>query len=120
MKISEKITKAKDDLRRLTRKGFFHIFGASTINKIIGFASAWIIIRIVTKAEYGVYSYANNIYSFFLLASGLGIASAILQICSEAETEEDKKRFYSYGLRFGIFINILLGILILIAGIFIL
>lgn len=100
-------------LNRLKEKGFFHIFGASTINKIIGFASSWIIVRILSKPEYGVYTYAYNIYGFIFLFSGLGIISAVLQLGSEATNEYEKRRIYTYGLKFGLLVNFCLAFVIL-------
>ncbi|XCP86577.1 oligosaccharide flippase family protein [Roseburia hominis] len=106
-------------LTRLKEKGFFHIFGSSTINKIIGFASTWVIVRIVSKPEYGVYSYAHNLYSFFLILSGMGIMSAFLQLGSETTNDSEKERLYRFSLRFGLVVNIFLAVLIIIVGLFI-
>lgn len=106
-------------LDKLKKRGFFFIFGSSTINKIIGFASSWIIVRIISKPEYGVYTHAYNIYGFILLLNGLGITSAVLQIGSEAKTEEEKRCIYGYGLRVGISIDLILSAVILLIGFFI-
>ena len=106
-------------LKKLKEKGFFHIIGASTLNKIIGFASSWIIVRIISKAEYGVYTHAYNIYWFLILLNGLGIASAVLQIGSEMKEEHDKLRIYSYGLKIGLMADFLLAVAILIVGFFV-
>lgn len=106
-------------LGKLKEKGFFHIFGASTINKIIGFASSWIIVRILSKPEYGVYAYAFNIYSFILLFNGLGIVSSVLQLGSETKEENEKKRIYTYGLKIGLLVNFVLTLIILLLGVFV-
>lgn len=105
--------------KKLKDKGFFHIFGASTINKIIAFASSWIIVRIISKAEYGVYTHAYNKYGFLILLSGLGIASAVLQLGSEAKEEQEKLRIYSYGLKIGLITNLLLSVAVLLVGLFV-
>lgn len=105
--------------KKLKDKGFFHIFGASTINKIIAFASSWVIVRIISKAEYGVYTHAYNKYGFLILLSGLGIASAVLQLGSEAKEEQEKLRIYSYGLKIGLITNLLLSVAVLLVGLFV-
>lgn len=109
----------KTSFQALRNEGFFHIFGSSTINKIIGFASTWAIVRIVSKPEYGVYSYAYNLYSFFLILSGLGIVSAFLQLSSETADNEKKERLYRYCMRFGLLVDVALAGLILIIGLFV-
>ncbi len=60
-------------IKTLLRTGFFHIFGSSVINKIIAFLSSVVLVRILTKAEYGVFTYAWNIYSIILILNGMGI-----------------------------------------------
>ena len=114
--MKEKISLAINNLKD---KGFFHIFGASTINKIIGFASSWIIVRIISKADYGVYTHAYNKYGFLILLSGLGIASAVLQLGSEAKENSEKLCIYSYGLKIGLLTNLLLSAAVLLVGLFV-
>lgn len=104
---------------KLSETGFFHVFGSSTINKVIGFASTWIIVRLISKPEYGVYTSASNIYNFFLLLSGLGISSAVLQLCSESNDIDRRTEIYRYGMRFGLGVNIVLAILIVSVGLWI-
>lgn len=93
--------------------GFGHIFGANMINQIIGFASSFILIRVLPKNEYGIYSYAFNIYSFFALASGFGMESACLQVCSEKRLQSEKANAYmKFGILFGSGFNVVLGVII--------
>ena len=83
-------------IKRITSKlgctGFFHVFGSTAINKIISFASGIVLVRLISKSEYGIFSYANNLLNFFMIACGLGAASGILQMCSEQRDELEKKR----------------------------
>ena len=106
-------------LAKLKKTGFFHIFGSSVINKIIAFLSGVIIVRIVSKAGYGTYTYANNIYNFFAIASGLGMASATLQLGSEKADEENQRGVFLYGYKTGLKINTSLGLMMLAAAVLI-
>lgn len=107
-------------IKRLSSKlrstGFFHVFGSSAINKVISFASGIVLVRIISKAEYGVFSYANNILSFFVLASGFGAVSGVLQLCSEAKDSSKRKQIYSYGCRVSFFANLVLAAAILLVA----
>lgn len=80
----------KNKIDFLVKKGFFYIFSSNVVNKIIQFASGIFLVRLLSKEEFGIYSYAQNILSFFLLFSGLGVTSGMLQYISE--TSEDKKK----------------------------
>ena len=103
-------------LNKLTKTGFFHIFGSSSINKVAAFASGLIIVWVTSKQDYGVFSYANNILSFFLLASGLGAQFGVLQMCSEKKDAELRKSIYHYGCRISALSNLLLAVVILIVA----
>ncbi len=104
---------------KLKSTGFFHIFGSSTINKIVTFASSIVLVRIVSKAEYGVYSYAYNLLSFFILLSGFGLSSGILQICSATTDEIKKKDIYTYACQKSLIINFSLSVIILLTSLFV-
>lgn len=107
----------KPVLNRLLNTGFFHIFGGSVLNKIIQFLSSILLVRILTKAEYGIFTYAWNIYSIVILASGLGMESAVLQLCSEKYS--DKKytgHIFSYALSVGTGFNLFLSLIMVLVG----
>lgn len=104
--INEIITKLKNT-------GFIHIFGSRVINQMITFLSGIALVRIISKTQYGVYTYTNNIMSFFMLLSGLGITSGILQICSEQyDNPQYTRRTFIYGTKLAVIFNVILGILI--------
>lgn len=100
--------------KRLTQAGFLHVFGSNAINRIISFAYGVLIVRVISKSEYGVFVYANNIYSMITLVSGFGIIPALLQLGSEYANEETKLRsYFAFSNRFGILVNIGLCFIVL-------
>ena len=112
--------KLSSQIKKLFTTGFFHNFGSNVINKIISFLSTTILVRILTKGEYGIFTYTWNIYSIIILANGFGMESAILQLCSEKSNDEKKCSIItSYGTRFGLTFNILLCAIITIISVFI-
>ncbi|MCD2502310.1 oligosaccharide flippase family protein [Clostridium sp. NSJ-145] len=109
-----------DKIQSLHKKGFFYIFGSGVLNKIIGFMSSAILVRIITKEEYGVFTYAWNIFSFILLLNGFGISYGILQICSEKSEDYDLNyKIFKWGQKFGISIDMIIAILIICIALFI-
>lgn len=103
----------QQSVARLAKTGFFHIFGSSVINKIISFASGIILVRILTKSEYGVYTYANTVLGFCMMLNGFGMSTAVLQLCSEKKDKTERLAVYEYGLGLGAKTNLLLGLFIL-------
>nr|WP_312058456.1 oligosaccharide flippase family protein [Fervidobacterium pennivorans] len=102
----------KDKLTFLYRKGFFHIFTANVINKIIAFGLSIVIVRLVPKEVYGQFSYAYNILSMFLLANGLGVNSGLIQFGSTSRSLEEKVSYFNYAFLIGFSFNVILGILV--------
>ncbi|MCI8407944.1 MAG: oligosaccharide flippase family protein [Lachnospiraceae bacterium] len=108
------IKKLKEYIKVALGTGFLYIMLSNVLNSFFGFISKSILARIISKTDYGVYSYANNILSYFLLFTGLGMVSGTLQICCEHNKNETKMySIYRYGFSRGILINIFLGVCII-------
>ncbi|WP_175612725.1 oligosaccharide flippase family protein [Fusobacterium mortiferum] len=108
-----------EKIKLLYSKGFFHIIGSNILNKIMQFCSGIFIVRVLTKEEFGVFSYAQNLLAFFLLINGLGITTGFLQYGSRnSGNKELKNSIANYSLKYGVGINILISFLIVIYSIF--
>lgn len=110
--------KENKDILFLVRNGFFHIFSANVINKIIQFGISVVIVRVITKEAFGMWSYANNILHFFLLIEGLGVVPGLLQFASAAKDKEEKLSYLKYALLVGSLFNTILAIAIFLFTIF--
>ena len=101
-------------------KDFFRVFGTSVINRIIGFLSGVLIARIISKDEYGSYSYVMNIIATAEIFTAMGMVAGTFQLCSENSTDIVKKtKLYDYGSSFGWKFNLVLtGLLVIIAWVF--
>ena len=104
----------KDKLTNLLNKGFFHIFGSSVINQIVGFSSSIFLVRLLSKEQFGMFSYSQNLLSFFLLFNGLGATAAILQFASEKENKKEKLTILNYCVKFGIVFSLICSSLIIV------
>lgn len=81
--------------------------------------SSVVLVRILTRQEYGVFTYAWNIYSIILILNGMGIESGVLQVSSEHSGDTIYgDRVSNFGIRFGIKFDLLLFAVILIIGLF--
>lgn len=97
-------------IRVLLNTGFFHIFGAGTINKVISALLSFIVVRILSKEDFGIYSYVYNLVSFFILFNGLGATSSLLQLGSEAKSDADIASVLKYATRIGVLFDVLLAL----------
>ena len=106
-------------IKRLYQSGAFHIVGSNAINKMVTFISSIIVVRILTKGEYGLFTYAWNIYSIILLFNGMGIENGVLQLGSEKSGDAAYAgKLSNYAARFGLKFDILLTVAILTIGLF--
>lgn len=113
----------RDSLKKIKIKlfetGFFHIFGSNIINQAIAFFSGIILVRVLSKTDYGIYSYAYSIVNFFLIFNGLGATSGLLQICSETGNENLQKSYYIMAKKYAYLFDVLLTIgLIIVARVY--
>lgn len=99
-------------------KGLFHIFGSNIINNIIQFFTGIMIVNLISKPDYGIYTYAYNIISFFLLMRGLGIVTGMLQFCSESKTSEEMFEIFKFSFIKSNVINGIISIILLIYALF--
>lgn len=114
------MTKLKDQASKLLKSGFIYIFGSSVINKAIGFLSTIILLRVISKSDYGIFTYAWNIFSIVLLFSGLGFESGSMQVLSENKNDPDIfESVYQYSVKFGMKFNVILVLAVLFITLFI-
>lgn len=105
-------------ISKLFKSGIPNIFFAESINKIASFLSGIILVRILTKYDYGLYTIENSIFSIAILFAGFGIGSGLLQFCSEKRDENEKKRIAIYCCSFGSLLTLIVCLLMLIYGIY--
>jgi O-antigen/teichoic acid export membrane protein len=106
-------------LKTLLQKGLFHIMGTNILNYLISFVTNILIVRFLSKTNYGIFSYAYNQYSLFLLFSGMGLISGVLQFGSEKRPDEEKESYFRFGLTAGLIFNLLISTFIFLYGRFV-
>ena len=83
----------RDKIKFIYQKGLVHIMGSGLLNKVFTFIGNVFVVRFLTKREYGIFGYADNIMTFFLILNGMGIIYGMLQFCSEQRPEEEKEAY---------------------------
>ncbi len=111
--LKAKICKGIDFLKKDVSRVLF----ATALNKVLALLLSIIIVRMLTKTEYGLYTFAFNKMSILLIFSGFGIISGVMQFCSESRSLEEKRSIYKFGFSYGIIVNLLLSVILLIYSI---
>lgn len=104
----------------LFKKGYLYLFTANTVRKIAAFCSSIILARLLSKKEFGAYSYVMNLVNIILIGDGIGTVTGILQYGCENRCEEEKcNNYIKYGMSVGIIANVVLSLVIAFYGLFI-
>lgn len=82
------------------------MFTASVINKIIMMLSTMILTRMLMQEQYGILSYAGNVYSYAALFSGFGMAVGAMQFGMENRGAPEENSFYLYCAKAGTLANL--------------
>ena len=91
-----------EGISALHKRGFFHIIAGSTLAKIAGFVSVFFLPRFLSKADYGLLTYVDNIRNYVMLFNGIGITQATLRYCAQKGSDEEKKGYFLASLKVGI------------------
>lgn len=99
---------------KLLRTGFFSVFLANVLSKVLTFIGGMIIVRVLTKSENGVYTYIINCYGILMLLGDLGCSQAALQFCNESHNDPSRfNGYFVYGARRALAFSALTSLLIL-------
>ena len=100
-------------LKRKLHSEFVIVLMANIFSYFIAFSGSVIYVRLLGKLDFGLYTFAFNIISLFLLVNGFGAASGVLQYVSRAKDENEKLGYLRFAFQAGIAFNLLISILII-------
>ncbi len=103
----------KTKLVQLWNKGAFHILGGSFLNKFISMFASIIIVRLLTKSDYGLLSYTENIYNYAFIFAGFGLSNSILRFVVLEQDKIKKSAYFYFSVKYGIFINIIIVLFVI-------
>ncbi len=105
----------KNFMGKIRSQGFFHIILSSSLVKIVSFISAMFLPRLLSKSDYGLLTYVDNLRNYILLINAIGISNATLRYCVKAEDERLRKGYFLTSLKVGILFDAFLIVITLIA-----
>ena len=79
MSISDVRDKVVNSIKKMGNSGFLHIIVSSSLVKVVSFISAIFLPRLLSKSDYGILTYVDNIRNYIIMINGLGIANATIR-----------------------------------------
>ena len=108
--------KIRGKIKKLQETGFFSIFIATILSKVVTFLGGIILVRILSKSDYGIYAYIKNCYSMLFIFNDFGISFAALQYMTEsADNKEKQKQILKYSIKCCLLTSLVTGIIILVS-----
>ncbi len=109
----------KNEYKKLKNTGFFSIFISNFVSKVIVFFGGIVVVRILSKSDYGTYAYILNCLSMLYLLHDLGVSSASLQFLTENNSNKNKQlTILFYALKIGTIFSIISSIIIIFSPFF--
>lgn len=102
----------------LSRSGSF-VFSASVISKGLSFLASWIAIKLIPNKDLGAVIYAFQIIAFIIPIAGFGLEQGLLRYGALLKSTVEKNKLFTYTLKYGIFISLILAGLIIFVTCFI-
>lgn len=96
-------SRARELFGKLFRTGFFSVFLSNIACKVLVFIGGTIVVRVLSKSDYGAYAYVMNCHGMVMILGDFGCAVAAMQFCCENHADPERRRdFFSYGLSRGL------------------
>lgn len=117
--MSELTARLRSFAGKLLRTGFFSVFFSQILCKVLTFIGGMVIVRILSKSDYGAYTYVINCYNMLMLLGDLGCGVAVMQFCNENYADPQKfDAYFTYGFKRGMLFSLLTSFLLLISPLF--
>lgn len=113
------LKKKLNSIWRQFKSGMFQMLTANALNRVIAMLSNMVITRILSRSDYGIWSYVLNMYSYFNMITGFGLLSGAFQFGAENQGKEAEYCYYKYCLKTGVLIDSVLVVAFLMASAFI-
>ncbi|MBR6743030.1 MAG: oligosaccharide repeat unit polymerase [Clostridia bacterium] len=105
------LRKAINGIKIVFKKGLVHILTGNFMTKLVSLFGSIFLVRILSKQEYGILGYLENIYGYVFVLAGMGMANAILRYVVLGETSSKKYGYFNYCFKKSLIWNVALCVL---------
>lgn len=91
------------------RKGLVHILSGSFMTKLVSFFGSIFLVKVLSKEDYGILGYLDNLYGYVFVLAGMGVSNAVLRYVVLGKTPEEKYGYFRFAYRTGLIWNLILG-----------
>lgn len=98
--------------------GALHVTIGSFVTKFVAFFGSIFVVRLLSKEQYGLLGYVENIYGYALVVAGFGLSYSILRYVIIAQ-ENKRRKVFQYVVNRSLVINFVIAAIIVVANFFV-
>ena len=102
------ISRGKTRVAQIWNSGGIHVIFGNFFNKFVVFFGSIFVVRFLSKENYGILSYMENLYNFVYIIAGLGVSNAILRYVVLEDDIKRKHAIFSFLSKVAICTNCIL------------
>lgn len=110
------VSKVSSAFSSLKGKGALAIVSGTFLTKAAAFLGSIVLVRVMSKQDYGVLSSLENVYTYAYLLAGFGLNNAVYRWLVLKESAEERKGVFLYVLSVGTAFNMALVIVATLIG----
>lgn len=95
-------------IKKLNEKGAFYVMAGSFLTKLTAFLGSIVVVRLMTKVDYGILTSLENIYTYAYVLAGYGLNNAVLRFMVLEKEGCAKKGILIHALASGTWFNLAL------------
>ena len=106
-----------DKLKKLYRTGALHIITGTFALKFVAFFGSIVVVRLLSKTDYGLLGYVESIYGYALVFAGLGLSNGLFRYMIIAKGKIEQKQVFNFIVKNSFLVNLIISIIICIASV---
>lgn len=110
--MDDNVNKISELLKDIINKGFFHLLSANFIIGFLSFGSQLLVAKFLTPVELGQIKTIQSFIGVATIVAGFGFNTAVLKLCSEKRSLEERAVIFRQNFHYSI-ISIILVLIIL-------
>lgn len=113
------LSRLRGQLANLWKKGAFYIIVGNFATKFVTFFGSIVLAKhLLSKSDYGLLGYIENLYSFPAVFAGLGLSLSLLRYSILSDKMGKKYAYYKFAVKWSFLFNVILVIIMYVFNVF--
>lgn len=113
------LSRLRGQLANLWKKGAFYIIVGNFATKFVTFFGSIVLAKhLLSKSDYGLLGYIENLYSFPAVFAGLGLSLSLLRYSILSDKMGKKYAYYKFAVKWSFLFNVILAIIMYVFNVF--